>query len=166
MAPSKVVLFRHGEKADGDGLTPLGYYRAFLLSNLLSQRYPSMKGIYAAGTGPGDSSVRKIQTVTPLINKMLIINPGLAINTVYINFQYKEAAHEILTAELFTNRIVLVCWSHTSIPPFAKTLGAINVPHKWPGNRFDMIWEIDMYTKELIQIPQLLLPGDTNIAIR
>lgn len=160
MAPSKIVLFRHGEKTDGDGLTPKGFLRANLLSSCLIQRYPAMKGIYAAGSGLGDSSVRKVQTVAPLISQMVFINPAIAINTIYLKFQYKQAAAEILSSHLFTNQIVLVCWSHSTIPAFAKELGARRVPDKWPSSRYDMLWEIDPITKQLTQIPQLLLFGD------
>lgn len=165
MAPLKVVLFRHAEKADGDGLTPRGMYRAWLLSYQLLLRYPCMKGIYAAGVGPGDSSVRKVQTVAPLMSWMVFINPGIAINTIYLKFEYEKAAQEICNNDIFHNQIVLVCWSHTSLPLFAKELGARNVPDIWPENRYDMIWEIDMKTKTLTQIPQLLLLEDSCIPL-
>ncbi|CAG9622313.1 histidine phosphatase family protein [Sutcliffiella rhizosphaerae] len=165
MAPYKVVMFRHAEKADNDGLSPIGKYRACMLSNLLIQRYPSMKGIYAAGVGPGDSSVRKVQTVAPLISEMVYLNPSIAMNTVYLKYEYVKAAEEIKTNPTFNNQIVLVCWSHATLPLFAKELGARNVPKIWPIYRFDMLWEIHMKTGILTQIPQLLLCGDSCVPI-
>ncbi|EXX84779.1 hypothetical protein [Paenibacillus darwinianus] len=167
--PVRIVIFRHAEKSfieQENGLTPRGKVRAELLSNLLINKYPHMKALYAAGSGPADLSERKIQTVIPLIIKVLLyINPALAINTVHLKAEVKEAAKEILTHPSFQSQTVLICWTHTYIPHLAHALGAIDVPTVWPEDRYDLIWEIDVYNHRLIQIPQLLLPGDSPFLI-
>jgi hypothetical protein len=167
--PSRVVIFRHAEKPvfdEQNGLTPRGKLRAELLSDLLIKKYPHMKAVYAAGTGPGDLSQRKIQTVTPLIIKVLLyINPGFAINTVHLRDEVKEVAKEVLTNPSFQSQTILICWTHTYIPHLADALGANNVPIFWPEDRFDLIWEIDVHNHRLIQIPQLLFPGDSTSLI-
>jgi hypothetical protein len=125
-----------------------------------------MKAVYAAGSGPADLSQRKIQTVIPLIIKVLLyINPALAINTVYLRTEVKEAAKEILTNVSFQSQTVLICWTHTYISQLAGAFGAIHVPTVWPEDRYDLIWEIDVYNHRLIQVPQLLLPGDSTSLI-
>jgi hypothetical protein len=169
IGPSRIVIFRHGEKPvfeQENGLTLRGKLRAELLSDLLIKRYPHMKAIYAAGSGPADLSKRIIQTVIPLIIKILLyVNSGLAINTLHLKTEVKEVSKEILTHPSLQNQTILICWTHTYIPHLAKAVGAINVPAVWPDDRFDLIWEIDVYNHRLIQIPQLLLPGDSATLI-
>jgi hypothetical protein len=167
--PSRIVIFRHAEKPvfeQENGLTPRGELRAELLSDLLIKTYPHMKAVYSAGSGPADLSERKIQTVIPLIIKVLLyVNSALAINTVHLKAEVKEAAKEILGKPSFQSQTVLICWTHTYIPHLAGEFGAIHVPAVWPENRYDLIWEIDVYNHRLIQIPQLLLPGDSTSLI-
>lgn len=167
--PARVVIFRHAEKPifeQENGLTRRGKLRAELLSDLLIKKYPFMKGVYAAGSGPADLSQRKIQTVIPLIIKVLLyINPALAINTVYLRSEVKEVAKEILTSPSFQSQTILICWTHTYIPDLAESLGADNVPTVWPEDRYDLLWEIDVYNHRLIQVPQLLLTGDSTSLI-
>jgi hypothetical protein len=167
--PSRIVIFRHAEKPlyeKEDGLTQKGKLRAELLSDLLIKYYPHMKAIYAAGTGPGDLSERKIQTVIPLINKVLLyVNQEIAINTVHLKNEVKKVAKEILTNPSFQSQTVLICWSHTYIPLLAEAFGVTNVPQVWPQERFDLLWDIDVYNHRLYQIPQLLLQGDSTSLI-
>ncbi|MFD2443909.1 hypothetical protein ACFSO7_07910 [Bacillus sp. CGMCC 1.16607] len=164
-----MVIFRHAEKpayVHEDGLTERGKERAELLANLLINNYPSMQAIYAAGSGPGDLSERKIQTVIPLIIKVLLyVNQGIALNTVYMKYEVKEVVKEIMNNPAFQSHTILICWSHSHIPMLAEAFGAKNVPSKWPTNRYDLIWDIDMYNHRLNQIPQLLLPGDSSSII-
>jgi hypothetical protein len=142
-------------------LSSMKKIRAELLSNFLIRKYPHMKAVYAAGSGPGDLSQRKIQTVIPLLIKVLLyINPALAINTVHLRTEVKEVAKEILTNVSFQSQTILICWTHTYIPQLAEAFGTMNVPTVWPEDRYDLIWEIDVYNHSLIQVPQLLLPGD------
>ncbi|TWI59233.1 hypothetical protein [Halalkalibacter nanhaiisediminis] len=167
--PSRIIIFRHAEKPEFEkenGLNESGKLRAELLADLLIKKYPQMKAVYAAGSGPADLSERKIQTIIPLLIKVLLyINQALAINTVHLKFEVKDVAKEILTNPSFQSQTVLICWSHSYIPILADALGAINVPTVWPADRFDLIWEIDVYNHRLNQIPQLLLPGDSTTLI-
>jgi hypothetical protein len=167
--PARIVIFRHAEKPffeQENGLTARGILRAELLSDLLINRYPHMKAVYAAGPGPADLSQRNIQTVIPLIVKVLLyINPGLAINTIHLRAEVKEVAKEIVTHPSFQSQTVMICWTHLYIPDLANAFGTNNVPTVWPEDRFDLIWEIDVYNHRLIQLPQLLLAGDSTSLI-
>jgi hypothetical protein len=167
--PSRIVIFRHAEKPvceQENGLTPRGRLRSELLSDFLIKKYPYMKAVYAAGSGPGDLSERKIETVIPLIIKVLLyINHALAINTVYLRAEVSEVVKEISAKPSFQNQTILICWTHTYIPYLADAFGTLDIPTAWPEDRFDLIWEIDVYNRKLIQIPQLLLPGDSTALI-
>ncbi|WP_338781608.1 hypothetical protein [Metabacillus sp. FJAT-52054] len=169
MTPSKIVLLRHAEKPDepsDHNLSAEGKTRSQLLVQLLLFLYPSIAGIYAAGTGPNDPSKRKIQTVIPLIKYLLHDDhQPIAINTVRLAKETEQTANEILSNALYLTKTVIVCWSHQKLPSLAKKLNAKHVPEKWPEDRYDVLWEIDGQSGKLKQIPQLLMPGDSLYGI-
>ena len=79
-----------------------------------------------------------------------------------------EKGHEQLLAEAIRGRegVVLVCWPHQGLPAIARALGEelLPVPDIWPEDRFDIVWTLDFdgATATFGQIPQLLLPGDSE----
>jgi hypothetical protein len=70
--------------------------------------------------------------------------------------------------------VVLICWEHSHIPVIASALPTANkadIPQKWPGDRYDVIWAFTLdpaadaprYT--FGQLPQRLLAGDSTTVI-
>jgi hypothetical protein len=70
--------------------------------------------------------------------------------------------------------VVLICWEHSHIPVIASALPTVNkadIPQKWPGDRYDVIWTFTLdpaadaprYT--FSQVPQQLLAGDSTTVI-
>jgi hypothetical protein len=69
-------------------------------------------------------------------------------------------------------RFCIVCWEHQEIPDLASaipTAEATTIPAVWPGDRFDVVWTftLDPATGRYRfgQVPQQLLPGDTDVVI-
>jgi hypothetical protein len=66
---------------------------------------------------------------------------------------------------------VLICWDHAHIPALASELPLVHgtvIPRTWPADRFDMIWAFTLVTDgeySFVQVPQLLLSGDTDTII-
>ena len=63
---------------------------------------------------------------------------------------------------------VLVCWRHDHLPALARAiLRGGGVPETWPADRFDVIWSIRRTVDGwmFLQVPQLLLAGDSSDAI-
>jgi len=66
---------------------------------------------------------------------------------------------------------VLICWDHAHIPALATALPLVHgtvIPKTWPDDRFDLIWTFTLVTNDeysFVQVPQLLLSGDTNTII-
>jgi len=63
---------------------------------------------------------------------------------------------------------VLVCWRHDQLPRLAsELLPDDRIPAQWPAHRFDVTWSISFArgSGRFSQIPQSLLPGDSEEAI-
>lgn len=66
---------------------------------------------------------------------------------------------------------VLICWQHEGIPAIVDRIvgNATTSPQDWPASRFDMVWVLDQQTTAgawaFHQVPQLLLPGDSDAPI-
>jgi hypothetical protein len=68
----------------------------------------------------------------------------------------------------------LICWQHEDIPSIANVImgNDTTVPQKWPGDRFDVVWVLDLIIEvgsdspssssyAFSQVPQSLLAGDS-----
>ena len=88
-----------------------------------------------------------------------------------------EVGHEpALAASVLStcSGVVLICWEHVHIPVIAAAFPAApgpDIPGKWPGDRFDVIWALTRQPGSappryaFSQVPQQLLPGDEDTVI-
>lgn len=174
-APSQVVIIRHAEKTGYDNeLSEQGFKRAralvrFFASNPAVTRYGPPAAVYAAAPKHEDSSIRSIQTVTPLAEAL-----GLKIKADYTRGQVGKLVRDIMENPAYEGRMVLVCWQHGAIPDIALELARYNgsaaplqfsLPQSWPDEDFDRAWVLDLTRGKVISfkdIPQRLLPGDSS----
>lgn len=198
--PEVIYIIRHGEKPaespDGHGkpqdsdpphgvdfegrkdehsLLPRGWQRSGALAALFHPSSGSARTrLRAPGTllAPSYSDPastiahRTCQTIQGLADHL-----GLPIDTPF------EVGHEPqLAASLLStcSGVVLICWEHHHIPTIAAAFPVVpgtDIPAKWPGDRFDVIWALTLqpgsasprYT--FSQVPQQLLPGDADTII-
>jgi hypothetical protein len=164
-APAQIILIRHAEKpANGNELSTRGRERAAALApyfieteQLITNGVPS--AIYAMAAPTDDSSLRPIQTVTPLANEL-----DLKIRNSFERDHYKKMVEEIKSDPMLHGKTVLICWEHTFIPEIARAFGALQAPGHWQQEVFDRVWLINIASngKTTFQnIPQKLLFGDT-----
>jgi hypothetical protein len=176
----RILLIRHAEKPDPDrgiggvdpqgnidplSLSPKGWQRAgalvcaFSASAFGVPRFPVPSRIYAARLRPGHKgSHRSAQTVTPLAKKL-----GLSVDLRFALGDEQAVAQEATRA----TGPVLICWQHEGIAEIAKHIvgsGVDAIPAQWPADRFDLIWSCtrDAQQWTFAQVPQLLLPGDSE----
>lgn len=139
--PAQVILIRHGEKPPvGNGLSPEGQNRALALVSFFTKapevlKYGLPVAIYAPRPGTEDSSVRSIQTMTPLASAL-----KLSIHTDYEHEQYAQMVEEVKSNPAYTGKMVLICWEHKDIPEIARAFGAEGALRKWHGDVFDRAW--------------------------
>ncbi len=164
----------HGRK-DEHSLLPRGWQRAGALAALFAPASgPPRSGLRTPETlltpsyrDPASTTAhRTCQTIQGLADRL-----SLAIGSPF------EAGHgpQLAASVLSTcSGVVLVCWEHDHIPAIAAAFPAApgtDIPGKWPGDRFDVIWALTLqpgsgpprYT--FSQVPQQLLPGDAHTII-
>ena len=116
----------------------------------------------ASNTKTDDSkSMRPVETIIPLSQRLQLV----------INENYGKDTLDAMVAEA-TNQTgtVLIAWQHQDIPTIAKQICPTgNIPTKWPGDRFDIVWVFDLDESTgqyaFSQVPQNLLAGDLNTVI-
>lgn len=143
LMPSRIVLFRHGEKFPAPGsservgqhLSNEGFVRAIALAAYIPKALWTPDYLFAAR--PTKRSNRSVETLTPLAAAL-----GLTINSSYADNDYEMLAHDILTQPQYAGANVAICWHHGKIPPLAAALGVRNPPG-WPERVFDRVWHIN-----------------------
>ena len=187
--PEVIYIIRHAEKplkpplsgVDYQGsqnehsLLPRGWQRSGALAALFHPEFgPMQEGLrtptvlVAPSWGrPGKTAAhRSYQTIQGLSEHL-----GLPITSEFAQGQEKQLADDLVGSH---SGVVLICWEHKHIPVIASALPAVGgtvVPHKWPGDRYDVIWVFTLdpehgparYT--FSQRPQQLLSGDTDTVI-
>jgi hypothetical protein len=180
MAPTRIMFIRHAEKPgqpanggdgvtvdgkqDDESLTVRGWQRAGALAKFFSSQPPMRPNIiFAAGVGHGSKSERPSETVTPLAQLLDIFETDSFVTT-----HLKSDLQQLIDDVMSSKGIVLVAWQHELIPNLVGLLpNAPDVPQKWPGDRFDMVWVFDPAGTgwAFSQVPQLLLVGDVKTPI-
>ena len=171
-APAQVILIRHAEKpAEGAQLSAQGFKRAealvkFFKTEAAVTRYGNPVAIYAAAPKNEDSSIRSIQTVTPLARALKI-----DIDTRFTRGQTNKIVRDLMENPAYEGRLVLICWQHTNLVEIAQNLAEYNnsprvtIPQLWPDETYDRAWILDLAKGQVVSfrnIPQRLLPGDSN----
>ena len=181
-APSttKIMIIRHAEKpADNNGepfgVTPEGQQDA---ESLLVQGWQcagALAGFFAPTRGPlqdaqlatprflfasesksGGGSMRPVQTITPLANKLKLT----------VKTHKKSDLQKVAEEAMACGGTALISWQHEDIPAIANIImgNSTSVPQKWPGPRFDVVWIFDLDAStgsySFKQVPQCLLDGD------
>jgi broad specificity phosphatase PhoE len=137
MTPKQILLMRHAEKPDDPRdphLSDEGRARAEKLAAYVPTDLGKPDFLFASA--PSGHSVRPIETVTPLSNKI-----GVPIDFTIADQDYPALAQELLTDPKFEGKLVLICWHHGHIPDLAFALGAsgVNVPNPWDPSVFNLI---------------------------
>jgi broad specificity phosphatase PhoE len=176
-----VMVIRHAEKPDGSdpgvdaqgqdddsSLTKIGWERANRLADLLdpatgppSPGLATPKAIYAAGENDDGEGLRPRETVMPLAARLHITT-----NTDYGSGDEKKLVKEVISQPGPT----LISWQHGEIPDIAKAFPSVTPkpPSDWPDDRFDVVWTFTRTADgwRFAQVPELLLPGDRDTAIK
>ena len=184
--PSKIMLIRHAErpakmgapygmKPNGDhdvnSLSTVGWQRAGALVTLFGptkgplqdSRLAVPTSLFATDIGHGSESKREQQTITPLASKL-----GLDVNSKYLKQDSEQVVKEVLASD----GDALICWDHKFLPAVANGIlgNTTTAPQKWKRKRFDVVWVFDWNAStesySFSQVPQELLPGDSNKVLK
>jgi len=187
--PEVIYIIRHAEKplkppasgVDYQGgqnehsLLPRGWQRSGALAALFHPEFGPVRAglrtpteLVAPSWGHPHKTAahRSYQTIQGLSEHL-----GLPITSPFPEGQEEKLADSLVRDH---SGVVLICWEHKHIPVIASALpvsGGSAIPGKWPGDRYDVIWEFTLapgagpprYT--FSQIPQQLLSGDAKSVI-
>jgi hypothetical protein len=192
MASQTILIIRHAEKpvvngdsgidetgaADPESLTPRGWQRAGAWAELfvpaLGQEsvLPTPVALFASNRDQKDDqattdeekakSRRPLETITPLAGKLGIdVDPSIK----------KRDVGTVAAAAVAANGVALICWQHELIPAIVNAISSTltNVPAKWPGPRFNVIFRLDRADESspwtFQQICPVLLKDDSSVPI-
>ncbi len=170
-APARIIILRHGEKADEWKLCETGQQRAkALAANYLGRG--AAKSLFASGEEPGfffAVTLHTLELASPAVaswNKPIILysvvpETGLDQDalTKQLNQRTQEAARNILANPALNGKTVVMVWEHHHIanpeleakfPDQPVTLRQLlkldilpGVPATWPDDNFDYFWIVE-----------------------
>jgi hypothetical protein len=169
-APSRVIILRHGEKADDWKLCETGQQRAQALKyNYLGK--DAAKSLFSEDAPPAfffAITLHTLELATPAVNswgKPIILYSVLPEEnekkfTDALNDRTREAAGNILNNPALNGKTVVMVWEHKHIAnealgdkyqrEAAVTLRQLfhldilpGVPREWPDDNYDYFWIVD-----------------------
>jgi hypothetical protein len=170
-APSRIIILRHGEKADAWKLCEIGQQRARALTlNYLGK--DAAKSLFAQGDEPAfffAITLHTLEFATPVAmtwSKPLILysvvpeaNASKDDFTKELNRRTQEAARNLLVNPALQGKTVVMVWEHKHIadekleakfegePVTLRQLFKLDilpgVPKTWPNGNYDYFWTVE-----------------------
>ncbi len=180
-APEIIMFVRHGEKpgegepphgvnkhgeVDNHSLSVLGWTRAGALAGLFahapSNAHPHVvkpERVLATRPTHEAKSKREIDTATPTAHRL-----KLKVEDGHTHGNEEDLIDEVLGRPEST----LIVWHHGTMSKLVRHFPISNVedvPHRWPDDRFDLIWVLVRQpgvelSYRFVAVPQLLLADD------
>lgn len=192
-APAKIIILRHGEKADSWKLCPTGDARAeALVGRYLGK--DAADSLFAAGEPPAAFvaiTLHTLELVSPaaaswgmpvILFSALPGDKKKAFKAV-LNTRTQEAAQSVLTDGRYAGRTVVMAWEHDHIADeklereFSGEqvtlrqllgLGTLDgVPMTWPGSTYDYFWIVEFDPASgkptSFRMQQQVFPGNADV---
>ena len=168
--PARIIILRHGEKADKWKLCDIGRERAdALAANYLGRE--AANSLFASGEQPGAFLAITLHTLElaypaaatwdqPIILYPVMPNKGANEDKVEtLNRRTQQAAEDLMANTLWQGKTVVMVWEHKHIankkleehfPGEAVTLRQLlkldqleGVPETWPSGTYDFFWIVE-----------------------
>jgi hypothetical protein len=170
-APSRIIILRHGEKADAWKLCGVGQGRADALVRFYLGR-DAAKSLFGGGEQPAAILAITLHSLElaapaaasweePLTLYSVVHQKGMGDDAVEmaLNRRTQEAVHDLMTNPLWQGKTVVVVWEHKHIanakleaayPKQAVTLRQLlhldtlsSAPETWPSGTYDYFWIVE-----------------------
>jgi len=169
--PARIIILRHGEKADKWKLCGVGQQRAdALVANYLGSG--AAKSLFAPGEEPAAFlaiTLHALELASPAVASwhqplaLYSVVPQKGVDkdgvTETLNLRTQEAAHDLMVNPLWQGKTVVMVWEHKHIankklenayPGKAVTLRQLlkldqlrGVPVTWPSGTYDYFWVVE-----------------------
>lgn len=124
-APRRVILLRHGEKADAYKLTPTGQLRAEALGAQFLGR-DAVSSLFARGERPAAFLTMTLHTIElmgpattswemPSTSWLSVPDANAETETPNFNRRTREAARTLFKTRAWNGKTVVICWEHHHI---------------------------------------------------
>jgi hypothetical protein len=172
-APARIIILRHGEKADDWKLCEIGEQRAKALAlNYLGK--DAAKSLFAGGDDPAfffAITLHALELASPAVaswSKPIILYSVVPQTgqskeeyTKQLSRRTKEAARNLLTNPALQSKTIVLVWEHEHIANEALEANSANdregvtlrqllkldilpgVPKTWPSDTYDYFWIVD-----------------------
>jgi len=169
-APARIIILRHGEKANKWQLCDIGQERAdALAANYLGRN--AVNSLFASGEQPAAFLAITLHTLelaypaADTWNQPIILYPAMLEKgsdedkAETLNRRTQEAVRDLMNNTLWQGKTVVMVWEHKHIaskklekhfPGEAVTLRQLlkldqleNVPESWPSGTYDYFWIVD-----------------------
>jgi hypothetical protein len=169
--PSRIIILRHGEKADAWRPCAVGEARAAALAAHYLGR-GAANSLFAPGQSPEAFLAITLHTLElaspavaswgqPLILYSVVPTSGMSKpeSTLALNRRTQEAARDLMTNPRWQGKIVVMVWEHDHIAhekleqefkgqevtlrQLLKLDRLEDVPRTWPGSNYDYFWIVD-----------------------
>ena len=140
MPPAEIILLRHGEEpadeTDPD-LDQAGRNRADRLVDFIPATFGNPDFVITAAANR--TSVRCYLTMRPLCTSL-----GMRICASLKANESQALASQLLVDDTFSNKTIVVCWTHTELPHLAEALKArrADYPRPWDESVFNLILHV------------------------
>jgi broad specificity phosphatase PhoE len=183
MAPTKIMIIRHGEKSEPGapdlGLAPDGSNDKASLTAEGWKRAKRLVSFFADADAPGIAAPAMIFACKPTPNSrrpqetVSLLAAALwsdAERPQHFNTEIDRDDFAGLAAAVKASEgVCLLCWEHDRIPDIAARFPHVPPsPNKWPGHRFDVVWVFDSHGDNwaFSQTPENLLHDDETKPIK
>lgn len=163
--PKLIIIIRHAEEPGGSSihLSSKGQRRAealagFFQANSIVTQNGRPFALFAPRPKPNKSR-RSEETLIPTSQAL-----GASVREPFTQEQYAALAQGILRHPGFKNKTIVIAWTHGYIPQLAAALGVRLTPRPWKSSVYDRAYVIKRSAGRvtLLDLPQRLLPGDSN----
>lgn len=132
---------RHGDKPtdpDDPSLSEAGRARADALARYIPETFGKPAFVFAAA--PDKKSVRSYLTMKPLCDAIAV-----PLDSTTRKKAYGDLATQLLSDEVYAEKLVVACWTHGELPALAAALKAHqgDYPDPWDPAVFDLILQLD-----------------------
>jgi phosphohistidine phosphatase SixA len=155
--PRVIYLMRHAEKPatrHDPHLSEAGIARAEKLPGYFPRLLGNGRSLdFIFATSRSKNSNRPYETVAPLATSL-----HLSVDQSFANASYGAIAEAIRSRGSYAGKAILISWHHGTLPAFARALGAVNAPAKWPSSSFNMIWKVTYDPQANARLEQIREP--------
>lgn len=157
--PAQVVIIRHADKwpdSPGKTLNPTCYLRAVKFAEYYIKQFKELSDfLFASGAFKNTSSLRPIQTLTPLAGHKEIIKRNIKIDHSFTKGDEEQLASNILNNKQYDKKNIVICWQRGKIGKILSYLLGSEQKVTWKKTNYDSVYILNFKDKKTVKTTSL-----------